>query len=172
MPKTQRSPELLRLRTRQLQDRLGAWNLVKKTPPRDGWIKTVREALGMSGTQLARRMGVDPAALSRLEAREVKGKVTLEYLQKAAEAMNSRLVYAIVPNESLTATVRQQAAKKARAILRRVGHTMALEAQGVDPDEAARQEAELLQRLLMELPRSLWDEDDDHVNEGQVSDGK
>jgi predicted DNA-binding mobile mystery protein A len=95
-----------------------------------------------------------------LENREAAGKITVESLQRAAEAMDSRLVYAIVPNHSLNSTLQAQARKVARARLDRVGHTMSLEAQEVEDDEAAHQEADLASRLLLEWPRSLWDDPD------------
>jgi predicted DNA-binding mobile mystery protein A len=105
-------------------------------------------------------MGVDPTAVSHLEKREAAGKITLESLRRAAEAMDARLVYAIVPNQSLRGTLQDQAVKVAQASLRRIGHTMDLEAHGVGPEESAHQEADMVNRLLLEWPRSLWDQPD------------
>ncbi len=113
----------------------------------------------MGVTQLARRMGVTPAAVSQLEKREATGAVTLESLSRAAEAMDSRLVYAVVPNGTLEAVLRKQAEKIARARLQRVGHTMKLEDQDVRTAETGRQETMLVERLLMDQPRALWDDD-------------
>ena len=154
-----KSPELKWLRMRQLTERLRPWEQVRDLPPpKGGWIAAIREGLGMGPGQLAKRMGVDPAAITRLETREVAGKITMESLRRAAEAMDSKLVYAIVPNESLHATLQAQARSVARARMGRVGHTMSLEAQDVGHDEAAHQEADLARRLLSEWPRSLWDD--------------
>ena len=74
--------------------------------------------------------------------------------------MDARLVYAIVPNESLGATLHAQAEKVARWKLGHVGHTMRLEAQDVDPSETELQEREFAQKLLTEHPQALWDDPD------------
>ncbi len=154
-----KSPELKRLRMRQLTERLGPWEEIRALPPpKGGWIAAIRHALGMGTGQLAKRMGVDPAAVAHFETREAAGKITVESLRRAAEAMDSKLVYAIVPNHGLHGALHAQAARVARARLARVGHTMSLEAQDVENDEAARQEADLASRLLSEWPRSLWDD--------------
>lgn len=118
----------------------------------------MRQALGMGTTQLAERMGVDPAGVTHLETRERAGKITVESLRRAAEAMDAKLVYAIVPNHSLKSTLEAQARKVARARMARVGHSMSLEAQEVENEEAMQQEADLTSRLLSEWPRSLWND--------------
>jgi predicted DNA-binding mobile mystery protein A len=156
-----KSPEMRRLYQRQITDRLEAWMPARKAPPpKSGWIATIRQALGMSRTQLARRMGVDPTAIPHLERREAEGKITLDSLRRAARAMDAELVYAIIPNQSLSATLLKQAEKVAKWRLGRIRHTMRLEDQDVDPDEANFQEAELVQKLLTEHPQALWDDPD------------
>jgi predicted DNA-binding mobile mystery protein A len=120
----------------------------------------------MGVKQLAQRLGIDPAAVVRLEKREAAGKVTLESLHRAAEALDSKLVYALVPNEDLQSMLLTQARRVAQARLRRVGHTMGLEAQGVDSEETARLATDLAMQLLREWPRSLWDNPD---TEGQAN---
>jgi len=117
----------------------------------------------MEVKQLAQRMGVTPAAVVQLEKREASGAVTLESLRRAAEAMDSRLVYAIVPNGTLETVLRKQAQRIAKAQLHRVEHTMKLEDQDVSTEEADRQEHELVERLLFEQPRTLWDDDHHHT---------
>ena len=149
---------------RQLAERLVPWEGVRNEPfPKAGWISALRHALGMGANHLAHRMGIDPTGLAHLERREAAGKITVESLQRAAEAMDAKLVYAIVPNQSLAATLQAQARKVARARLGRVAHTMSLEAQDVEKDEAARQETDLANQLLAEFPRSLWDDPDDEA---------
>ena len=153
-----KSKELKELRLRQLEERLEPWRAVRDSPsPRTGWIATIRQALGMGVNQLAQRLGVDPAAVTHLEKREAAGNVTLKSLRRAAEALNCKLVYALVPNEDPRSLLLTQARRTARTRLQRVGHTMGLEAQAVETEEAAHQEADLAMRLLREWPRSLWD---------------
>jgi predicted DNA-binding mobile mystery protein A len=155
------STEMRRMRGQMLEERLRPWRELKSQPrPRKGWIATIRESLGMGVSQLAARMGVSPAAVTQLERREVDGKMTLESLSRAAAAMDSTLVYGIVPNASLEEIVKRQAEKVARAHVQRVSHTMKLEAQDVDSEESTQQESSLVQRLLSERPPALWDDDD------------
>lgn len=100
--------------------------------PSDGWIRAVRKSLGMSVRQLATRMRVTQQALSQLEAKELNETVSIKTLRKAAEALNCRLVYALVPNDGgLQGILDKQALMKAKDIVSAVDHTMQLEAQGV-----------------------------------------
>jgi predicted DNA-binding mobile mystery protein A len=160
MPKLRRphlSSRLRRLQLKQLEARLQLWKRVREDPsPAQGWVAAIRETLGMSVGQLASRMGITPAAVVQLEHREVEGRVTLESLRKAADAMDCDVVYALVPRTSLWNTLERQAEAVAREEVQRVGHTMGLEGQRSAEEEEARQEAELRQQLLAELPRRLW----------------
>jgi len=73
----------------------------------------MRDALGMSSYQLARRMGFSPTRVRQFEAEEVGGSIRLGTLRRAAEAMNCTLVYALSPNEPLEDIVLRQAYLKA-----------------------------------------------------------
>ncbi len=103
--------------------------------PNKGWIRAIRLALGMNGRQLANRMGITQASLSSLEASEVGGSIRLASLQRAAEAMNCTLIYALMPNSSLEDIVENQALKVATVHLRPVEHTMLLENQSLNEPE-------------------------------------
>ncbi len=67
--------------------------------PTEGWLKTLRLSLGMSGSQLALKLGVSKARVSRFEHDELTGSVTLKTMQSVAKAMNCRFVYAVVPEK-------------------------------------------------------------------------
>ena len=56
------------------------------TPPVRGWIKALREALGMSTAQLAKRLGIRQPSLVALEQSEAKGTIELATLRRVAEA--------------------------------------------------------------------------------------
>lgn len=100
-------------------------------PPK-GWIRAIREALGMTGVQFARRLGVSPQSADALERSEANASVKLETLRRAAEALDCTLVYALVPNTSLDSAVDGRARKIALRDLGQVAHTMKLEAQQTD----------------------------------------
>jgi predicted DNA-binding mobile mystery protein A len=123
-------------------------------PPQNGWISTVRTALGMTQADLAQRMGVTRQAVSHLEQREVDGAVTLKALREAAQAMGGELVYAIVPQRSISETLEQRAYQVALQMTRAVRHTMRLEDQETegDLDERTREIA----RRLLDSPNRLW----------------
>ena len=78
-------------------------------PPDGGWIREIRHALGMSGRELAARMGLSQPALSQLEQSEVTGKAQLDSLRRAADALGCDLFYALAPRTSLEETVQARA---------------------------------------------------------------
>lgn len=145
------------LRVRQVEARVRPWrDRLTDTPPRGGWTKAIRQALGMSARQLAQRLGITRQAVIDLERREKDGRVTVAALTKAARAMGCELVYAIVPKTNLEEMLRNQARTVAAGRLRRVSHSMALEAQSTSAEEEDRLLDELAADLLKH-PRSLWD---------------
>jgi predicted DNA-binding mobile mystery protein A len=98
-------------------------------PPPKGWVRAIRDALGMSGAQLGQRVGVSAQTVDALEKSESAGTLQLKNLRRLAEAMDCTLVYALVPNRPLTQMVNERAREIALHDLSRVAHTMRLEAQ-------------------------------------------
>lgn len=126
-----------------------------RSPPK-GWIRALRDALGMTGGQLGSRMGIRPQTVEAIEKSEASGTIQLSTLRRAAEALDCTLVYALVPNTSLEAIVNERARKIALRELQRVAHTMRLEAQGTDDaDLEARIQAYIREQLS---ERDLWSE--------------
>jgi predicted DNA-binding mobile mystery protein A len=144
---------------RHLDKRFAALRpLAKSTRPPKGWLRAVRDALGMTTAQFARRLGVSQPRIIELEKSEVSGGVTLHTLQRAAEALGCRLVYALVPERPLAETVLDRAKLVAERQLAPVEHTMRLEDQAVADTKAG---AELRRRSIEDLlarPARLWDE--------------
>lgn len=126
--------------------------------PAKGWVRAVRDALGMSGRQLAERLGLTKGRISAIEQDEVAGNVTLKTMQRVAEGMDCVFVYAIVPRTSLRDIVRARAEHVANARLKRTTQTMLLENQALSRiEERNAWEAEV-ERLMQTLPRSFWDD--------------
>ncbi|PHS77576.1 MAG: transcriptional regulator [Robiginitomaculum sp.] len=98
--------------------------------PTKGWIRAIRDALGMTSAQLATRLDMSRQGVHKVEHSEANDTIRLNTLRKVAEALDCTLVYALVPNASLEEKVHGQARKIALRELSRVSHTMALEAQG------------------------------------------
>jgi predicted DNA-binding mobile mystery protein A len=84
-------------------------------PPTSGWLRAIREALGMTGVQLAKRLRISPQSAEALEKSEATGTVQLNTLRRAAEALDCRLVYALVPKTSLEGAVSERVAQMDRA---------------------------------------------------------
>lgn len=133
--------------------------LLHKPVPQGGWIQIIRKILGMSGQQLAKRLGCSQANVNALERRERQKTITLEALEEAARALNCRLVYAFIPQKPFRALLEEQAKKIAHKRLKGVSHSMKLEKQGLTLKQQKQQEEELVQELLNGNLRELWEDD-------------
>jgi len=126
--------------------------------PSRGWIRAIREALGMTTGQLAKRLGVQQPRVVELERGEATGNITVKSLERAAEALGCRLIYTLIPEEPLAETIRKRASLVADRQLASVAQTMRLEAQEVtDKSQQKTIREKLVGSLLQRLAR-LWDE--------------
>ena len=111
----------------------------------------------MSGRQFAQRLGVSPPWVTNLERKEISGSVTIKTMRQAAEAMDCVFVYALLPRENLSATLRKRAEALARKRMASVSHTMLLEGQQLsEPEQKKALESEI-EALLRDMPKELWD---------------
>lgn len=124
--------------------------------PPVGWIRAIRQALGMSATDLASRMGLTKARVLAIERSEATGALKLDTLNRAAEALDCTLVYALIPRKPLDEMVSEQALRVAGEHISAVDHTMRLEDQGVGQEAARQQLHDLADDLARRSPRSLW----------------
>lgn len=129
--------------------------------PAKGWLRAVREALGMSGKQFAQRLGVSAPWISTLEKKELTGSVTIKTIRQAAEALDCVFVYAVVPRKSLADIVHRRAEILAEKKLGRVSHTMLLEAQQLSQTELKNAFEAEVERLIREMPKELWNDHND-----------
>lgn len=142
----------------QLDNTLSSYASLKQNPlPVKGWIRAIREALGMSGKQLASRLNVSQPRIPRLEQDELSGVVSLKTMRQAAEAMDCVFVYAIVPRSTLEETVRIQARKVAESRMQKVSHTMMLEEQNLSIEEQRASIEAAVDELVREMPKDLWE---------------
>jgi predicted DNA-binding mobile mystery protein A len=72
--------------------------------PARGWLRAVREAVGLTQGSVAARASVKRQSYSQFETAEEKGTITLGSLRRAAEAMDCELVYFLIPKESVSST--------------------------------------------------------------------
>ncbi len=125
--------------------------------PSRGWIRALREALGMTTRQLANRMDVSQPRIVALEKAEAADAVSLATLRQAAEGLGCTLVYALVPKEPLDTLLRNRAREIAGKQLARTHHTMTLENQALEPLELNAERERLIEDLMRGSPARLWD---------------
>ena len=130
--------------------------LAPPSRPGNGWVKAIRESLGMSASALARKLGVMPHSIAKLEKAEADEKITLASLRKLASALDCELQYALVPRKSLEEILEDRASTIARERLRPISHSMSLENQSVD-QSASEKQLQLLAKEILDGPRrNLW----------------
>lgn len=122
--------------------------------PRSGWIRAIRDALGMSTSELAHRVGLTKGRVSQIERAEQDRSLTLDTLERVANALGCRVEYVLVPRQPLDDMVWEQAQAKAAAEIAAVDHTMALEDQRPDA-ESTRQRIDGAARRYIDK-RGLW----------------
>jgi len=145
------------LKLRQLDDALNRWRSADLSPrPPSGWIKAIREGLGMTATHLAGRLGVTTSTVTRLETSEADDTISLTTLRRAAEALGCELHYALVPKQSLADTLEARATELARRQMAAISHTMALEGQSTSQDMIEAQTRILAENLAKGSRRALW----------------
>lgn len=145
---------------RHLDKRLNSFrNSTDLERPPKGWVRAIRQALGMTTAQLGKRLGVTQSRAFDIEKSEVAGTLTLASLERAANALDCRVVYALVPKKPLEDLVEERAALVARKRLENVSHSMALEDQRVSEPEQAYQVDELIRGLLSGRGSRLWNEE-------------
>ncbi len=146
---------LRKIRARQLEKELAP--LSKILRPAVGWVKTIRETLGMNTRQLGERCNVTSERILKIETDEVDGKTTLATLEKVASAMNCSLVYALVPNDGLLKFIEKTALNKAQSQLKHISHTMTLENQKVS-EAALKDQVDILKEEMTKGNiKKIWD---------------
>ncbi len=150
-----------KLAREQLDETMKSFESLKvMSAPRKGWIRAIRDTLGMTGKQLAKRLDVNQQRVARMEQDEVLGKVTLNTMQNAAEAMDCVFVYGVVARNSLEQTVRRQAEIVATKRMARSNQMMRLEKQELSKVEKAKAIQTLIDEIVESMPKSLWEEND------------
>jgi predicted DNA-binding mobile mystery protein A len=141
----------------RLDNRLERYRALAHEPrPHRGWIRAIRDALGMTRSEMAARMGVGAQSIPDIERSEERDTIKLETLRRAADALDCDVIYLLVPRQGLVEAVRAQARRKAAQVLGPVAHHSRLEDQMVSSKEASAQLDELAAGLADR--RGLWTE--------------
>lgn len=145
------------LRREQLDARLKEIRKLGRQPrPSQGWVRTIRTALGMSLRQLAERVELSKSAVAALEDREAEGRITLESLSRLADALESELIYFVLPRRTLEDTLERRARAVAERVAQTVDETMELEMQRTTEEQRERLVQKIADQLLQSETK-LWD---------------
>ncbi len=126
--------------------------------PQKGWIRAIRDSLGMSGKQLADRLRVTQQRVSEIERDELSGSVTLKSMRKVADCLDCVFVYAFVPRISLEHTVHDRVKQVAEEHIKRASQSMLLEGQELNEDDESEALADMVEEMIENLPLTLWDD--------------
>lgn len=127
-----------------------------------GWLRVIRESLGLSVRMLDTRVG-RRGSVAQAERREVEKTISIGTLDTLARGMDCKLVYALIPigsSESLESIVEARAQRLAEKILNEVTHTMRLEAQEVDWKATSNERNKLIRLLIEKLDGRLWEDEE------------
>ncbi|WP_421751335.1 mobile mystery protein A [Croceimicrobium sp.] len=126
--------------------------------PEAGWIKAIRSCLNMTMAQLGVKLNITRQGVRKLENNEANGSISLNSLRQTAEALEFRLVYALVPKDgSIQNLIDQKAEELARKIVMRTHQSMKLENQAITEKKIKLAISELSEELKRDLNKSLWD---------------
>jgi predicted DNA-binding mobile mystery protein A len=147
------------LQIQQLNGKMLAYaSLQKVALPPTGWIKAIRNAIGMSMLQLGNRLSITKQSVQDIERREKDGSITIKSLREAAKALDMHLVYGFVPMDgSLEELIDRKAKELAKQIVLRTNNTMKLEDQENSKQRIQKAIEERTVIIKNEMPKTLWD---------------
>jgi len=131
---------------------------ISEENPPQGWIYTIRKALGMSLRQLGKIAKITPQGIKDMEDREKNGNITISAMEQLGKNLNMRFIYGFVPLEgSLQKKIDKQALAMAKKIVLRTSNTMTLEDQKVNPAMLKKSIKAKAQEIKQRNPKSLWE---------------
>ncbi|CAN5340394.1 mobile mystery protein A [soil metagenome] len=149
--------DLNQLRLEQVDAALSPYRGVRGIPvPAGGWLRAVREALGLTVRQQAARLGIAATTLHKSEKSEADERISLAQLRKLAERLDCELVYGLVPRKPLTEMVDEQATRIATSEVLGVAHSMQLEDQRPSDSYVRKQLDQRRAELLSGKRSNLW----------------
>lgn len=124
--------------------------------PKDGWIRTIRQSLGMSGAQFAKRISSTRNKVSILERKEANGDITINQLKELSDGLDADFVYCVVPRRDPEQLIEEQARKKATEIMRKTHQNMYLESQHINNETQEEQIRFLVDEIKRKGGNALW----------------
>ena len=148
-----------KLQLQQLNEKLAQLtDLQHVIVPPIGWIKAIRNGIGMSMEQLGKKLSITKQGVMDIEKREKEGAITIKSMQEIAKAMDMKLVYGFVPNEGdLEQMIETRAIELAKKIVERTSNTMKLEDQANSKERIEKAIKERASEIINNTPKILWD---------------
>jgi predicted DNA-binding mobile mystery protein A len=148
-----------KLQLQQLNEKLAQLtDLQHVIVPPIGWIKAIRNGIGMSMEQLGKKLSITKQGVMDIEKREKEGAITIKSMQEIAKAMDMKLVYGFVPNEGdLEQMIEARAIEMAKKIIERTSNTMKLEDQANSKERIEKAIKERASEIINKTPKILWD---------------
>ena len=126
--------------------------------PPIGWIKAIRNGIGMSMEQLGKKLSITKQGVMDIEKREKEGAITIKSMQEIAKAMDTQFVYGFVPKTgSLEQMIEYRALEIASKIVERTSTTMKLEDQANSKERIEKAIKERATEIINKTPKILWD---------------
>ncbi|SEP18140.1 mobile mystery protein A [Mucilaginibacter sp. OK283] len=126
--------------------------------PSKGWLNAVRVSLKMTLQQLGNRLNITAQSANDLEMREALGTISLNRLQEAANALDMKFVYGIIPKDgSIELMIEKRAKELAQKIVLRTSNSMKLEDQENSGERIEKAINEKAEEIKAELPKYLWE---------------
>ena len=148
-----------KLQFQQLNEKMDQLNgLQHVIVPPIGWIKAIRNGIGMSMEQLGKKLSITKQGVMDIEKREKEGAITIKSMQEIAKAMDTKFVYGFVPNAgSLEKMIETRALEIAKTIVQRTSTTMKLEDQVNSKERIEKAIKERATEIINKTPKILWD---------------
>ena len=126
--------------------------------PPIGWIKAIRNGIGMSMEQLGKKLSITKQGVMDIEKREKEGAITIKSMQEIGKAMGTQFVYGFVPKAgSLEQMIEYRALEIASKIVERTSTTMKLEDQANSKERIEKAIKERATEIINKTPKILWD---------------
>jgi predicted DNA-binding mobile mystery protein A len=148
-----------KLQFQQLNEKMDQLNGMQHViVPPIGWIKAIRNGIGMSMEQLGKKLSITKQGVMDIEKREKEGAITINSMQEIAKAIDMQFVYGFVPNAgSLEQMIETRALEIATKIVERTSTTMKLEDQVNSKERIEKAIKERAEEIINKTPKILWD---------------
>ena len=148
-----------KLQFQQLNEKMDKLTVLQQIiMPPIGWIKAIRNGIGMSMEQLGKKLSITKQAVMDIEKREKEGAITIKSMQEIAKVIDMKFVYGFVPNAgSLEQMIETRSLEMATKIVQRSSTSMKLEDQANSKERIEKAIKERAAEIINKTPKILWD---------------